>query len=42
VRRDELGVDAVAGHLVEGAVAGAAVEAPEAGVADVGEAGLNW
>ena len=35
---DELRVDAVAGHLVEGAVAGAAVEAPEAGVADVGEA----
>ena len=35
---DELGVDAMAGDLVERAVAGMAVEAPEAGVADIGKA----
>jgi hypothetical protein len=37
----ELGVDAVAGRLVEGPVAGAPVEAPEAGLADIGQSGAE-
>ena len=39
---DEVGVDAVAGDPVQRAVVGVGVGAPEPGVAEVGQAGLNW
>ena len=36
---DEAGIDAMASDGVEGAVAGVALNPPESGVADVGQAG---
>lgn len=41
VRADEVGVDLVAGQVVEWAVVGGAGDPPEAGGADVGQAGAE-